>query len=104
MLARLNQSTNIVECGTSFGLSTIYLALAALQNDPTQEAKGTVVTIEKDTTKLARAREIWKIAGPDIEQWINPIDGDLLEVLAKSTKLPETVDLLFLDGELLSFR
>ena len=100
MLARMNNSTSIVECGTSFGLSTIYLALAVAQNaqSPSMKADG-VLTMEKDSGKMARARETWAQAGTSVAEWIHPREGDLLEILADETNLPDTVDLLFLDGQ-----
>jgi predicted O-methyltransferase YrrM len=99
MLARMNNSTSIVECGTSFGLSTIYFALAVGQNATAnaKRARG-VLTIEKDPAKLARARETWAQAGPTVTEWIHAKEGDLLEILADGTSLPGTVDLLLLDG------
>jgi predicted O-methyltransferase YrrM len=95
----LNGSTTIVECGTSFGVSTIYLALAVSRNASHRrsDAYG-VLTMEKDAHKVAKAKEIWAEAGPEVEDWIEPREGDLLEILASDTGLPEKVDLVFLDG------
>lgn len=100
MLARMNNSTSIVECGTSFGLSTIYLALAAGQNILTTSTKAHgVLTMEMDSTKLAQAREIWAQAGTSVTEWIHSKEGNLLKILADEANIPETVDLLFLDGK-----
>jgi predicted O-methyltransferase YrrM len=103
MLACLNGSKSIIECGTSFGVSTIYMALAVSQNASRQnrEAYG-VLTMEKDSSKVARAKKIWAEAGPDVEEWIHPHEGDLLEILQNEDLLPKTVDLLFLDGNVMS--
>jgi predicted O-methyltransferase YrrM len=57
-----------------------------------------VVTIEKDGKKMAEARKNWAEAGAEVERLIHPLEGDLLEILATSKDLPETVDFLFLDG------
>lgn len=99
MLARLNGAKSAVECGTSYGVSTIYLGLAISQNagGKRDDAFG-VLTVEKDKIKTERARGIWKEAGQDIEDWIMPHEGDLLKVLAMQEILPRTIDLLFLDG------
>lgn len=103
MLACLNGSKSIIECGTSFGVSTIYMALAIRQNalQLGKEAYG-VLTMEKDGNKVSRAKKIWVEAGPDVEEWIHPHEGDLLEILQNEELLPKTVDLLFLDGNVMS--
>jgi predicted O-methyltransferase YrrM len=100
VLALLNKSKSIIECGTSFGLSTIYLALAVNRNVNGRgpDAFG-VLTIEKDGDKMDEARQIWTRAGTEVENWIDARHGNLLEVLENGENLPKTVDLLFLDGE-----
>lgn len=99
MLAALNESKSIIECGTSFGVSTIYMALAVNRNVGGQRQKAFgVLTIEKDHSKFASAKRIWNEAGKDVEEWIDARPGDLLEVLEQDDSLPETVDLVFLDG------
>jgi predicted O-methyltransferase YrrM len=101
MLARLNGSTNIVECGTSFGVSTLYFALAVSHNLGIDRTKASgVITIEKDTEKVKAAQEIWTEAGDEVKERISSRQGDLLEILAEGTVLPHQVDLLFLDGNL----
>lgn len=100
MLACLNGAKSAVECGTSFGVSTIYMALAISRNvQARREDAFGVLTVEKDTGKVQSAKKIWGEAGEDVEGWISSEEGDLLEVLARDDLLPETVDLLFLDGE-----
>ncbi len=61
----------IVEAGTSFGVSTIYLALAVGQNvaDAAAVVEGKVIATEKEPTKAARAREHWREAGAEVEHW-----------------------------------
>ena len=100
MLARMNKCQNIIECGTSFGLSTIYLALAVGQNvsGPNHDNCG-ITTIEKDSTKVEAAKKIWARAGPEVDDWIHPRQGDLLEILQEGQGLPQTIDMLFLDGK-----
>lgn len=85
----------VVEAGTSFGLSTIYLSLAVGQNAALQGSNGKVIATENEPTKAAKAREHWKAAGNDIEKWIELREGDLRETL--KTDLPEQVDFLLLD-------
>jgi predicted O-methyltransferase YrrM len=105
LLARTTGARNIVEAGTSFGVSTIYLALAVGQNvlaaraAGNADASGKVIATEKEPSKAARAREHWKEAGPEVEPWIELREGDLLETLKDEEGMPETVDLLLLDSE-----
>lgn len=100
MLARINDAKSIIECGTSFGVSTIYLALAARDNAPKgEEAAFDVLTLEKDATKVEAARKIWKEAGSEVADRIKYHEGDLLESLVDGDLLPAVVDLLFLDGK-----
>lgn len=101
LLARANGARNIVEAGTSFGVSTIYLALAVGQNvaaagGSTSSITGKVIATEKEPSKAARARENWKEAGDEVEPWIEMREGDLLETL-KQPGMPETIDMLLLD-------
>ncbi|KAI0900070.1 S-adenosyl-L-methionine-dependent methyltransferase [Annulohypoxylon nitens] len=90
LLLRSTAARFIVEAGTSFGLSTIYLSLAVGQN-----GGGKVIATENEPTKALKARENWKAAGNDIEKWIELREGDLRETLKKD--LPEQVDFLLLD-------
>ncbi|WP_405205378.1 O-methyltransferase [Aquimarina sp. LLG6339-5] len=82
-----NNYKNIVEFGTSFGISTLYLALGAI------ETNGHIITTELITSKANKAKETFKKAGVD-----NLIDikiGDAMKTL-ENHKTP--IDLLFLDG------
>lgn len=81
------------EAGTSYGVSTIYLALAVNENT---QGKGTVIATEHEPTKAAQARKYWAQCEEDIEQVIDLREGDLLETLKT---LPDEVDLLLLDSE-----
>ncbi|KAK2592433.1 hypothetical protein QQS21_009849 [Conoideocrella luteorostrata] len=103
LLARSSGARNIVEAGTSFGVSTIYLALAVGQNvEDARRATGTAVTgkviaTEKESSKAARARDHWKQAGDEVEPWIELREGDLLETLKVEDGMPDQIDLLLLD-------
>ncbi|KAI5463570.1 S-adenosyl-L-methionine-dependent methyltransferase [Mariannaea sp. PMI_226] len=102
LLARSIGARNIVEAGTSFGVSTIYLALAVGQNvaDLKRDGKnvtGKVIGTEKEPTKAAKAREHWKEAGDEIEPWIEVREGDLRETLKVDEGMPEEIDMLLLD-------
>jgi predicted O-methyltransferase YrrM len=89
-------ATNVVEAGTSFGVSTIYLALAVGKAKAATGKSGTVVATEKETQKAEIARGYWRQCGAAVEQEIDLRVGDLLETLKEG--LPQ-VDLLLLDSE-----
>ncbi|KAG5743631.1 hypothetical protein H9Q72_007381 [Fusarium xylarioides] len=93
LLLRSMKARFVVEAGTSFGVSTIYLALAVSQNAGSQP--GRVIATENEPTKAVKARKYWSQAGDDIEKFIELREGDLRETL--KTDLPEQVDFLLLD-------
>jgi len=81
------QFKNIVEFGTSFGISSIYLGAAAKENG------GKLITSELLPEKCAIAQQNFKEAG--LEQWIELREGDALKTLQN---IPEPIDFLLLDG------
>jgi predicted O-methyltransferase YrrM len=89
MLARGSRAKNIVEFGTSFGISTMHLAAALRDN-----GGGRLITSEFEPTKVARARENLKAGG--LLDLVEIREGDALKTL--SIDLPESIDLLLLDG------
>ncbi|KAF5517288.1 hypothetical protein CGCA056_v010291 [Colletotrichum aenigma] len=95
LLLRAAGARYVVEAGTSFGVSTIWLALAVGQNAGLQNTDGIVIATENEPTKASRAREHWKRAGKDVEKWIRLKEGDLRETL--KTDVPEQIDFLLLD-------
>ncbi|KAL9079851.1 MAG: hypothetical protein Q9157_001307 [Trypethelium eluteriae] len=99
-LLRAQGALNVVEAGTSFGVSTIYLALAVGQNAAAAGKKpgeAKVIATEYEHTKAERAREHWRAAGADVEAWIELREGDLRETLKEN--LPE-IDFVLLDSTL----
>jgi len=104
LLARAMGARNIVEAGTSFGVSTIYLALAVGQNVQLELQRspgvvGKVIATENEASKAMKAREYWKEAGNEVEPWIELREGDLLETLRVEEGMPEEIDLLLLDSK-----
>lgn len=89
MLARSTSANSILEFGTSFGVSTIYLAAALRDN-----GGGRIITTEFESSKAARARANLSEAG--LIDLVEIREGDALETLAHN--LPETLDLVLLDG------
>jgi predicted O-methyltransferase YrrM len=100
VLRSINAKT-VVEAGTSFGVSTIYLALAVAQNvaRDSQAQQGRVIATEKEPSKASVARENWERAGDEIQGVIDLRVGDLRETLEKDLG---TVDFLLLDSEYIS--
>ncbi|KAJ5916979.1 hypothetical protein N7504_000994 [Penicillium tannophilum] len=98
-ILRSINATTIVEAGTSFGVSTIYLALAAAQNaargtGTSTSTTGRVIATEKEPSKAAEAQKNWQQAGEEIQGVIDLRIGDLRETLGKDLG---TVDFLLLD-------
>ncbi|KAJ5702114.1 hypothetical protein N7488_009662 [Penicillium malachiteum] len=94
-LLRSINATTIVEAGTSFGVSTIYLALAAAQNAARDgSSKARVIGTEKEPSKATVAQKNWDKAGEEIQGVIDLRIGDLRETLTQDLG---TVDFLHLD-------
>ena len=89
-------ATNVVEAGTSFGVSTIYLALGVAQNKARTGKSGTVIATENESEKARVARAYWAQCGKDVEGQIDLREGNILETLKEN--MPQ-VDLLLLDSE-----
>jgi predicted O-methyltransferase YrrM len=89
MLARSCRAKTIVEFGTSFGISTLHLAAVLRDN-----GGGRLITSEFEPSKVARARK--NLAAGGLIDLVEIREGDALQTL--SVDLPETVDLLLLDG------
>lgn len=89
MLARSCGARTIVEFGTSFGISTLHLAAALRDN-----GGGHLITTEFEPSKVARARDHLSAGG--LIDLVEIRVGDALQTL--SVDLPETIDLLLLDG------
>jgi predicted O-methyltransferase YrrM len=89
LTARAIGARRVVEYGTSFGISTIYLAAAVRDN-----GGGRVIGSELEPTKQAQATAHLREAGLDAVAEVRL--GDARETLARD--LPESLDLVFLDG------
>jgi predicted O-methyltransferase YrrM len=87
-LTRAARPQTVVEFGTSFGISTIFLAAAVIDNDA-----GQVVSTELSRKKLDRAQQNLREAGVDGP--VTLLAGDARETLAT---VPGPVGLVLLDG------
>jgi predicted O-methyltransferase YrrM len=88
LLARATGARNVVEYGTSFGVSTIHLASAVRDN-----GGGRIITTELQQDKAESARQHFAEAG--VADLIELRVGDARETL---TELPAAPDLVLLDG------
>jgi predicted O-methyltransferase YrrM len=82
-----NNFKSLVEFGTSFGISTLYLAEAA------KKTGGKIITTEIVPNKCKQANSTFKQAG--LDKYISLLEGDALQTL-KQVDAP--IDLLLLDG------
>ncbi|MEM6804217.1 MAG: class I SAM-dependent methyltransferase [Bacteroidota bacterium] len=79
---------HMVEFGTSFGISTLYLGAAAKQTG------GKVITTELLASKCRIAEQNFQEAG--LEDVIDVREGDALQTLSRD--LPDEIEFLLLDG------
>jgi predicted O-methyltransferase YrrM len=89
MLVRATGAREIVEFGTSFGISTLHFAAGLRDN-----GGGRIITTEFEPSKAAKARENFLAAG--LADLVELREGDALRTLAQD--LPEQIDLVLLDG------
>ena len=85
--ARAIRAKTIVEFGTSFGISTIYLAAAARANN------GRVIGSEREPEKVKAARA--NVADAGLAQFVDIREGDAMKTLAH---IDAPIDFLLLDG------
>lgn len=81
----------IVEVGTAFGYSTLWLALG-------QPSDGTIVTIDPDTSRTTRARGWWREAGIPDERIVQVSAPALDAFAAGEPALAGPFDLAFIDA------
>ncbi|TIT89736.1 MAG: O-methyltransferase [Mesorhizobium sp.] len=89
MLARSSGARVIIEFGTSFGISTLYLAAALRDN-----GGGRLITTEFEPSKVVRAKANLTEGG--LIDLVEIREGDALQTLRAD--LPDAIDLLLLDG------
>lgn len=82
-----NKCKQIVEFGTSFGISTIYLA------DAVRQTGGKVITTELLETKAKKA--IQNISDANLSKYVEVKIGDAIQTLKEYSS---PIDFLFLDG------
>ncbi len=88
ILVRAKRPSTIVEFGTSYGISTIYLAAAVADN-----GIGHVVSTELSTAKIVAARA--NLADAGLGDRVTILPGNALTTL---NDIPGPIDLVLLDG------
>ena len=86
-LANFSKAKQIVEFGCSFGISTIYLAAAAKNNN------GKVITTELEISKITQAEK--NIAKAGLTDYVTFLPGDATQTLIS---VDDDINFLFLDG------
>ena len=91
-LCRANDARRVVEVGTSYGVSTLYLAAAVRDNVRASGYHGVVIGTEYEPEKARAALASFKQAG--LNSFIDLREGDLRETLKK---IDGPVDLVLVD-------
>jgi predicted O-methyltransferase YrrM len=78
-LCRANNARRIVEIGTSYGVSTLYLAAAVRDNVHADGGNGVVIATEYEANKACAARAHFEQAG--LSRFIDLREGDLRQTL-----------------------
>jgi predicted O-methyltransferase YrrM len=92
LLCRANNARRIVEAGTSYGVSTLYLAAAVRDNIGVSEGDGVVIGTENEPEKAGAARGHFEAAG--LSRFIDLREGDLRETLKQ---IDGPVDFMLVD-------
>lgn len=90
-VCRALRAAYVVEAGTSFGVSTLYLA-AAVRDNVGAPGRGGVIGTEHEPAKAAAARAHFAEAG--LDAYIDLREGDLRKTLAT---LPAPIDFMLMD-------
>ena len=88
LLAEAAGAKNVIEIGTSTGLSGLWFCLALQKTD------GKLTTFEIDPGRAAMARAHFKKAG--VDRLVTLVEGDAHKNV---TRLKEPIDLLFIDAD-----
>ena len=78
-LCRALRARRVVEAGTSFGVSTLFLAAAVRDNVRDDGGSGVVIATEYEPAKAAAARDHFAEGG--LSEWIELREGDLRQTL-----------------------
>ena len=88
LLTETSGAKNVVEIGTSTGISGLWLCLAL------QKTGGKLTTFEYDSGRAATARQHFKAAG--VEALVTVVEGDAHQTVSR---LSAPIDLAFIDAD-----
>ena len=88
ILAESMNAKNVVEIGTSTGLSGLWLSMAL------DKTGGKLTTFEYDSGRAATARANFKKAG--VDRFVTIVEGDAHQTISR---LKEPIDLVFIDAD-----
>jgi predicted O-methyltransferase YrrM len=88
LLAEASNAKNVIEIGTSTGISGLWLCMAL------EKTGGKLTTFELDSRRAALARTHFKQAG--VDRLVTIIEGDAHKNIAK---VSDPVDLVFIDAD-----
>jgi predicted O-methyltransferase YrrM len=91
-LCRANHARRVVEIGTSYGVSTLYLAAAVRDNARAAGGNGIVIGTEYEPEKARAARAHFEQAG--LSRFVDLREGDLRETLKQ---IDGPVDFMLMD-------
>ncbi|MEA2878762.1 MAG: hypothetical protein QOF14_3958 [Hyphomicrobiales bacterium] len=91
-LCRANDARRVVEVGTSYGVSTLYLAAAVRDNVRAGGGHGVVIGTEYEPAKASAARANFAQAG--LDRFVELREGDLRETLKQ---IDGPVDFMLVD-------
>ena len=91
-VCRALRATRIVEAGTSYGVSTIFLAAAVRDNTSADDQTGVVIGTEYEAKKANAARANLSEAG--LSEFVDLREGDLRKTLVD---LGGTIDFMLID-------
>jgi predicted O-methyltransferase YrrM len=97
ILIELSGVKKILEIGTLFGYSTIWLVRAISRNN------GKIVTIEKNKYYCKKAEKNFKKLENDLEENIKLINGNAIEELNKMIENNEMFDMIFIDADKINY-
>lgn len=106
ILVSAMKCNRILEIGTSVGYSTLWMALALVQNQELLNSPNrSIITIENNSSKIKRAVKNFEEAG--VKELIEIVEGNALNILTKLSTTNETetntgnnlFDFVFLDAD-----
>jgi len=100
LILRAMGARRVIEAGTSYGVSLLWLLAAVTANHeslPAQELPPLVIGTENEPPKAAKARQHVKEGFGEIPSCLNLLEGDLLKTIPEANLEDRSIDALLLD-------